>query len=70
MLGAAMPACPICKRMAAPRRENAVFPFCSARCKQIDLGQWLDEKYRVPVTGTELEGELEALAEQPNQEKA
>jgi len=22
-------------------------PFCSARCKQIDLGKWLSEDYRV-----------------------
>jgi uncharacterized protein len=24
-------------------------PFCSERCKMIDLGQWLDESYRVPA---------------------
>ncbi|GAB5547138.1 MAG: hypothetical protein SangKO_068980 [Sandaracinaceae bacterium] len=23
-------------------------PFCSRRCKLIDLGQWLDEGYRIP----------------------
>jgi len=22
-------------------------PFCSARCKLVDLGNWLDEKYRI-----------------------
>jgi uncharacterized protein len=70
MLWFPMPTCPICKRTAALRGENAAFPFCSARCKQIDLGHWLDEKYRVPVTGAELEAELDALADQPNQEKA
>jgi uncharacterized protein len=43
-----MPACPICKRPAPPRAQNKAFPFCDARCKQVDLGQWLDEKYRVP----------------------
>ncbi len=42
-----MAACPICKRTAAPRSENAAFPFCSPRCKEVDLGQWLDETYRV-----------------------
>jgi endogenous inhibitor of DNA gyrase (YacG/DUF329 family) len=25
------------------------FPFCSPRCKTIDLGRWLDEAYRVPA---------------------
>jgi endogenous inhibitor of DNA gyrase (YacG/DUF329 family) len=22
-------------------------PFCSARCKLVDLGNWLDERYRI-----------------------
>jgi endogenous inhibitor of DNA gyrase (YacG/DUF329 family) len=42
-----MPACPICKRPVSPRAQNKAFPFCDARCKQVDLGQWLNEKYRV-----------------------
>jgi len=25
------------------------FPFCSERCKLIDLGRWLDGRYQVPV---------------------
>lgn len=29
--------------------ESRWRPFCSERCKLIDLGQWADEKYRVPV---------------------
>ena len=41
--------CPICGHHAADRAQNRAFPFCSARCKQIDLGKWLDEKYRVPA---------------------
>ncbi|MDQ7247768.1 DNA gyrase inhibitor YacG [Dongia sedimenti] len=24
-------------------------PFCSARCKQVDLNRWFSESYRVPV---------------------
>jgi endogenous inhibitor of DNA gyrase (YacG/DUF329 family) len=39
--------CPICKKPAAPRAENKAFPFCSARCKQVELGKWLSEEYRV-----------------------
>jgi endogenous inhibitor of DNA gyrase (YacG/DUF329 family) len=42
-----MAACPICKRPAAPRGDGSAFPFCSARCKQVDLGQWLEESYRI-----------------------
>ena len=40
--------CPICKKPSAPRAENASFPFCSTRCRQVDLGKWLGEEYRVP----------------------
>jgi endogenous inhibitor of DNA gyrase (YacG/DUF329 family) len=42
-----MPACPICARLVQPREQNGAFPFCSVRCRQVDLGQWLDEKYRI-----------------------
>jgi hypothetical protein len=27
--------------------ENQFRPFCSARCKQLDLGAWASEKYRI-----------------------
>ncbi len=42
-----MSACPICQRPAAPRAENKAFPFCSERCKQIDLAKWLTGDYRI-----------------------
>jgi endogenous inhibitor of DNA gyrase (YacG/DUF329 family) len=41
--------CPTCKHPAAPWPENAAFPFCSPRCKLVDLGNWLDERYRIPA---------------------
>jgi endogenous inhibitor of DNA gyrase (YacG/DUF329 family) len=44
-----MARCPICDRPAAARPENAAFPFCSPRCKQVELGKWLNEEYRVPT---------------------
>ena len=50
-----MAVCPICNKPAKPRHDNEAFPFCSARCKTIDLGKWLNEDYRVPVKGDELE---------------
>jgi len=40
--------CPACRK-EAPRRENPFFPFCSERCKLVDLGRWLREEYRVPL---------------------
>jgi endogenous inhibitor of DNA gyrase (YacG/DUF329 family) len=41
-------ACPICQKPVSPRRDNPSFPFCSPRCRQVDLGRWLGEEYRVP----------------------
>lgn len=45
-----MPAskCSICQKPVPPRSENASFPFCSRRCRAVDLGRWLGEEYRVP----------------------
>jgi endogenous inhibitor of DNA gyrase (YacG/DUF329 family) len=43
------PRCPICKEPVKPREENRAFPFCSPRCKQVELGKWLNEEYRVPT---------------------
>ena len=40
--------CPACDGPVAPRAENRAFPFCSDRCKLLDLGRWLDGDYRVP----------------------
>jgi uncharacterized protein len=40
--------CPICRGASAAREQNAAFPFCSERCRLIDLGRWLGEEYRVP----------------------
>ncbi len=39
--------CPICGKKARPRKENEAAPFCSPRCKLVDLGKWLNEDYRV-----------------------
>ena len=39
--------CPRCKQEIV--WENTLFrPFCSEKCKLIDLGKWAEEKYRVP----------------------
>ena len=39
--------CPICKREFDPTQTKAM-PFCSSRCRSIDLGRWLDEEYSLP----------------------
>ena len=37
--------CPICNEPTTP--DIAAFPFCSDRCRKIDLGKWLDGKYLI-----------------------
>ena len=49
--------CPICKKPVAddePDRPKT-YPFCSERCKLIDLGRWLDGKYQIPVADRDQE---------------
>jgi len=33
--------------MPAPWNEYPEYPFCSKRCRTIDLGRWLGEGYRI-----------------------
>ncbi len=39
--------CPTCKK-ETQKEGNAHFPFCSDRCRLVDLGKWLDDGYSVP----------------------
>jgi endogenous inhibitor of DNA gyrase (YacG/DUF329 family) len=41
--------CPQCGKETEYSPENAFRPFCCERCRLIDLGQWADEKYKVPL---------------------
>ena len=61
--------CPMCKRPIDLSPEGAAglprfFPFCSERCRLIDLGAWLDADYRIPAKPDE-ESE-EAMGEGPS----
>lgn len=38
--------CPICKKSTDSEKDKD-FPFCSERCRVIDLGNWSSEKYKV-----------------------
>jgi endogenous inhibitor of DNA gyrase (YacG/DUF329 family) len=40
-------ACPTCKGDSLYDATNPFRPFCSERCKNIDLGAWADEGFRV-----------------------
>ncbi|WP_139172866.1 DNA gyrase inhibitor YacG [Marinobacter sp. AC-23] len=41
--------CPTCKKSVEWTDTNTWRPFCSERCKLIDLGAWANEEYRVPA---------------------
>ncbi|MFN5329592.1 MAG: DNA gyrase inhibitor YacG [Gemmataceae bacterium] len=44
--------CPVCNaEMPGPLAEWPALPFCSQKCKTIDLGRWLGERYRMPSGG-------------------
>jgi uncharacterized protein len=51
--------CPICKRPVPPPdpANRGPHPFCSERCKLIDLGRWLDGKYQIPVEEEDADAE-------------
>ena len=53
--------CPRCGAPAPFAPENKWRPFCSERCKMIDLGAWASENYRVPA-------EDEKPAEKPDED--
>ncbi|MBC3906856.1 MULTISPECIES: DNA gyrase inhibitor YacG [Undibacterium] len=53
--------CPTCKTKVEWKEANRWRPFCSERCKQIDLGAWAEEKYTIPAVN--LPEDPEALVE-------
>ncbi len=57
--------CPVCGHVLPPAASAGVagagspHPFCSPRCRAIDLGRWLTESYRIP--GPSVQEEAEGL---------
>lgn len=41
--------CPTCGGDSVYAPSNPARPFCSVRCKNIDLGAWASEEFRVPT---------------------
>ena len=48
--------CPTCGNKVEWTEASEYRPFCSLRCKQIDLGAWADEKYVIPAANPAEEG--------------
>ena len=53
--------CPTCNK-AVEFAENPYRPFCSERCKTIDLGKWAGEIFRIPKQVFEDEDESSDVA--------
>jgi endogenous inhibitor of DNA gyrase (YacG/DUF329 family) len=47
-LSAALVKCPTCGRQLEWSENSPFRPFCSERCRLIDLGAWLSEKHAIP----------------------
>ncbi len=47
--------CPVCRQPIPPAADGqrSPRPFCSDRCRQVDLGRWLTGAYTVPATEAE-----------------
>ena len=63
--------CPICRKPIARGLAAPSYPFCSSRCKLIDLGNWLGNDYVIadaPLAELEnlSEEELQALLREPS----
>ncbi|HEG42870.1 MAG TPA: DNA gyrase inhibitor YacG [Phycisphaerales bacterium] len=57
--------CPKCnKQFPCPSKgqsRSEHFPFCSERCKLIDLGAWIDGQYRIPDQNSNTEQDQQNL---------
>lgn len=59
--------CPICKK--AVKNNDAGFPFCSDRCRTIDLGKWASGAYVIPSPVEDCEEQIqERTIEDPDDE--
>jgi uncharacterized protein len=64
--------CPICKTQFT-YHDGAFRPFCSERCRNVDLGKWLTESYAVPaqkMTDNEAEVLDQLMNENLNEESS
>jgi hypothetical protein len=43
--------CPTCATQVEWSPQSRFRPFCSERCKMVDLGAWANEKFRIPDPG-------------------
>ncbi|MGH1429642.1 MAG: DNA gyrase inhibitor YacG [Neptuniibacter sp.] len=57
--------CPTCEKEHLYDSSNQFRPFCSERCKMIDLGAWASEEYAIPESKSVSDFSSGELEEQP-----
>ncbi|MGA7220796.1 MAG: DNA gyrase inhibitor YacG [Candidatus Sulfotelmatobacter sp.] len=60
--------CPICKK--AVKNGDADFPFCSTRCRTIDLGKWASGAYVIPSPVTDVDEQIREIAPEEADEES
>jgi uncharacterized protein len=58
--------CPICKKPVETGAED--FPFCSERCRSIDLGKWASGDYVIPSPIEDAEELIDSASFRPDEE--
>ena len=56
--------CPTCEKPVEWSEKSPWRPFCSERCKLIDLGAWASEEHRIPGLPAQLPKEHSAIDEE------
>jgi len=60
--------CPQCGKMTVYSLENPSRPFCSERCRLIDLGAWADENYKIPTRNSSSDALTDEESDPSNQD--
>lgn len=58
--------CPTCRQTVL--RTDAEFPFCSERCRRIDLGRWASGAYVVSTPVFDPDAESEGMSSPPSED--
>lgn len=44
--------CPSCRKKVPEPAVQTLLPFCSQRCKMVDLGKWFNEEFSIPAAAS------------------
>jgi uncharacterized protein len=59
--------CPICKKEV--KTTDSDFPFCSERCRTIDLGKWASGDYVIPSPLSDIEESIENVLQNKDRDE-